>query len=308
MTSLGQNCFVGTLNYDELVPPIAIGVDNLQQTCDIGNTTTTPIIMSGASAVLSFEGTSAPNVKFANEDIRIIKGTQSKNISIGYEVGTANDNRTVEIGSNITNAGGECVCIGSDIATGVIAQGKFSVAIGKGSGQTAMGGSCVAIGTNAGNTNQGIGILPQSQSIAIGLNAGAENQGGSSIGIGAGAGEQDQKIECVAVGKNAGKQRQQKGSIALGAGAGASRQGTNSISLGYNCCPDLQGNDSIAIGSVGLGLPANAVAISAGGIVLTPGSDGLFIKPIRSVASGVAGMVSKTLWYDSARSEILYQP
>ena len=47
MTSLGADCYVGQLNYKTLNPPIMIGVDNLQDTCDIGNTTTTDIIMNG---------------------------------------------------------------------------------------------------------------------------------------------------------------------------------------------------------------------------------------------------------------------
>lgn len=50
MTSLGKDSYVGTLHYKALDPPIVIGVDNLQQTCDIGNTTTTPIICDSLSA------------------------------------------------------------------------------------------------------------------------------------------------------------------------------------------------------------------------------------------------------------------
>tara|TARA_R100000935_G_scaffold15780_1_gene31579 strand:+ start:5108 stop:6040 length:933 start_codon:yes stop_codon:yes gene_type:complete len=307
MTSLGDNAFVGTLNYKQLVPPIVVGVDSLQATCDIGNTTTTDIKLQGASGSLLLEGSTAPNISFLGEDIRINKATEFKNISIGYEVGTAADNKTVEIGNNITNAGGECVCIGNDIATGVIGQGKFSVAIGKGAGQTVMGASCVAIGTNAGNTNQGTGTLPASGSVAIGFNAGSENQGGSSVAIGKGAGTADQKIECVAVGINAGGSRQQTGAIAIGGGAGASRQGTNSIALGYACCQDTQGNDSIAIGSLGLAFPSGSIGINAGGVVLSPSTlnPSLFINPIRG-ASNPAGGIANSLWWNAVTKEVAY--
>lgn len=292
---------------DTFVPPIAVGVDNLQQTCDIGNTTTTDIKLQGASASLLLEGSTAPNISFLGEDIRINKAQSQKNISIGYEVGTANDNKTVEIGNNITNAGGECVCIGNDIATGAIAQGKFSVAIGKGAGQTVQGGSCVAIGTNAGNTNQGTGTLPASKSVAIGIDAGSENQGGGSVAIGAGAGTADQKIECVAVGQGAGAGRQQRGALAVGFGAGASRQGTNSIAVGYGCCPDTQGNDSIAIGSLGVAFPSGSIGINAGGIVLSPSTltPSLFINPIRG-ASNPAGGVANSLWFNGTTKEVCF--
>ena len=305
MTSLSDDAYVGTLHYKFLDPPVLVGVDNLQDTCTIGNTTDTDIVMTGASATLNLQGASKPNITFNNEDIRIIKANKDKNISIGYEVGTANDNRTIEIGSNITNAGGECVNIGNDIATGVIAQGKFSVAIGKGAGQTVMGGSCVAIGTNAGNTNQGTGILPASRAIAIGLNAGSESQGGDSVAIGANSGFANQEIESVAVGAGAGNSRQQRGCIAIGKDAAASRQGTNSICIGYASCPDLQGNDSIAIGAVGLGLPASSVVINGGGIVLTPATSGLYINPIVG-GTNPSGGVANSLWWNSTTKEVQY--
>ena len=287
MTSLGETAYVGALHYVELVPPVTVGVDNLQDTCNIGNTTTTDIKLQGTSASLLLEGSTQPVINYLGDDLRIVKTTENKNISIGWEIGTADDNKTVEIGNNITNGGGESVNIGNDIATGAIAQGKFSVAIGKGAGNTAMGGDCVAIGTNAGASLQGTGQIPQSGAVAIGLNAGSENQGGSSVAIGSGAGTADQKIECVAVGRNAGNARQQAAAIALGAGAGASRQGTNSIALGYACCPDTQGNDSIAIGSVGLAFPSGCIAINAGGIVLSPSTltPSLFINPIRGASN-----------------------
>ena len=308
MTSLGEDCYVGTLNYKELVPPILIGVDNLQQTCDIGNTTDTDVVLSGASATLSLDGTSGPKISYANEDIRIVKATEFKNISIGFDVGTANDNNAVEIGSNIPNCGGECVSIGHDIATGVIAQGKFSVAIGKSAGNNTQGSSCIAIGTNAGATGQGTGTIPAVEAIAIGANAGAEEQGTSSVAIGANAGSAGQKVACVAIGLKAGSTSQQDGAIAVGQGAGASLQGIQAIAIGYNCCPDTQGKGSIALGSVGLAFPPNCIGISAGGTVLSPAltlTPSCFINPIRG-ATNPAGGVANSLWYDTVTKEVCY--
>ncbi len=380
--ALGDSASVGTLFYKFLDPPVAVGVDNLQQTCDIGNTTTTDIICAKLAAgnphtpavELSVIGNFAPTLRivdtpfnctaeltafdtnvslssvnnhplnfktngvqriaidtagntsftnsggvveflsiegadehilFKGEDLKVKKDDAQKNISIGWKVDTSVDNKNVVIGNSILNAGGECVCIGSDIAGGLTPQGKFSVAIGKGSGQTTMGSDCVAIGTNAGNTNQGLGIIPASQSIAIGASAGAEDQGGASVAIGASAGSAQQKIECVAIGKNAGRARQDQGSIAIGAGAAASRQGTNSIAIGYATCPDTQGSDSIAIGSFGLAFPSGAVGLNAGGVVLSPATTGCFINPIVG-GTNPAGGVANSLWYDTGTKEVKY--
>lgn len=305
MTSLGETAYVGELHYNSLVPPVMVGVDNLQDTCDIGNTTTTDIFMSGASANLRLSGATAPKITFGAEDVRIVKSVELKNISIGFDVGTALDNQTIEIGNNITNGGGQCVNIGNDIATGPTAQGKFSVAIGKGAGGSGMGSSCIAIGTDAGSINQGTGTIPPVDSIAIGSSAGADEQGSSSIAIGAAAGQADQKIESIAIGKNAGKARQQRGSIAIGFGAAASRQQTNSIAIGYDCCPDTQGSDAIAIGTFGIGFPSGAVGINAGGVALTPATVGCFINPIAG-GTNPAGGVANSLWYDTTTKEVKY--
>lgn len=260
---------------------------------------------TGLADFMNVEGVDK-QIQFLSTDLKVKKDTEVKNISIGWKVNTANDNKNVVIGNNISNAGGECVNIGSDIASGAVAQGKFSVAIGKSAGQTGMGSTCVAIGQNAGNTNQGVGILPQSQSIAIGENAGAEEQGGASIAIGAAAGNSAQKIECVAIGKNAGRARQQQGSIAIGAGAGASRQQVNSIAIGYDTCPDQQGSDCIAIGSVGIAQPNSSIAIVAGGIVLTPTNNNAFyVEPIRG-DTNPAGGVANSLWWNGGTSEVCF--
>jgi len=305
MTSLTDDAYVGTLHYKILDPPVSVGVNHLQDTCDVGNDTDTSILMSGESASLTLSGSTAPSINFSNQDLKITKSTEVKNISIGYDVGTALDNKVVEIGNNIKNAGGECVNIGNDIATAGT-QGKFSVAIGKGSAGDTQGTTCVAIGNNAGAANQGSGIIPAGSSVAVGETAGENYQGGHSVAIGSSSGKIKQGIGCVAIGFNAGRARQQQASVAIGGGAGQSRQGVNAIAIGYDTCPDLQGNDSIAFGSVGSNMPSGSIAISAGGIVLTPTiSGGLFAKPIRGV-NNPAGGVSNSLWWNGTTSEVCF--
>lgn len=71
MTSLTDDAYVGTLHYKVLDPPVLNGVDNLQDTCDIGNDTDTSIVMSGASASLTLSGATAPSIAFSNQDLRI---------------------------------------------------------------------------------------------------------------------------------------------------------------------------------------------------------------------------------------------
>jgi hypothetical protein len=52
MTSLGKNCYVGTLHYKELDPPPPGTPQDLQQVTDNGNTTTNPI----STATISVNG------------------------------------------------------------------------------------------------------------------------------------------------------------------------------------------------------------------------------------------------------------
>ena len=95
----------------------------------------------------------------------------------------------------------------------------------------------------------------------------------------------------------------------MGQGAGASRQGIQAIAIGYNCCPDTQGKGSIAFGSVGNDMPANSIAISAGGTILSflpsPLTPSCFINPIRG-ATNPAGGVANSLWYDTVTKEVCY--
>ena len=78
MTSLGDNAYVGVLNYKQLQPPITIGVDNLQQTCDSGNTTTTPIICDSLSATTGDITTSAGSIT-ANTNLTASTGAVNTN-------------------------------------------------------------------------------------------------------------------------------------------------------------------------------------------------------------------------------------
>jgi hypothetical protein len=50
MTSLTDDAYVGTLHYKVLDPPVSVATDDLQTTCDEGNTTTTEIVCAGLTA------------------------------------------------------------------------------------------------------------------------------------------------------------------------------------------------------------------------------------------------------------------
>ena len=179
---------------DTFVPPIMIGVDNLQDTCTIGNTTTTDINLVGSAGSLNLIGSGGPKIVIENDDMAIVKSLELKNISIGYEVGTSTDSKVVTIGNNITNSGGECVNIGNDIATGAIQQGKWSVAIGKSAGNDSQSSECVAVGSSAGRSRQ------QQGSISIGSGAGASRQQTNSIAIGYDCCPDTQGNDSIAIG------------------------------------------------------------------------------------------------------------
>ena len=329
MTSLSDDAYVGTLHYKFLDPPVGGGGGgDLQTTCDLGNTTTTDIncaklavgVPHVASSELSIVGNLAPSLRIFDLPFNCQAKLTAFDTNVALE--SSNNNplnlktngvQRIEIdtagNTTFTNTGGtpflaidggdeQILFLDEDIIVKKDTEVK-NISIGW-KVNTANDNKCVAI------SNQGTGILPQSQSIAIGVSAGSEEQGGASIAIGASAGKSQQKIECVAIGKNAGRARQAQGSIAIGAGAGASRQQVNSIAIGYDTCPDQQGSDCIAIGSVGLAQPNSSIAIVAGGIVLTPTNNNAFyVEPIRG-DTNPAGGVANSLWWNGGTSEVCF--
>jgi hypothetical protein len=309
--ALGDSASVGTLFYQFLDPPIMIGVDNLQQTCDIGNTTTTDIVCAKVAAgtahtptaELSIVNNTAPTLRIL--DLPFNCSAELTAFDTNVALSSVN-NHPLNFKTNgvqriaidttglttFTNAGGndflqvngileELRFLGKDVQ--VIKSDEFNnISIGW---KVDTGGpiKVIAIGNN---------IL---------------NSGTSCVNIGnnIASGVVQQGSQCVAIGDGAANARQQQGSIAIGAGAGAARQGTNSIAIGYECCPDTQGSDSIAIGTIGVSLPTGSVAINAGGVVLTPSTTGCYINPIIG-GTNPAGGVANTLWYNTITKEVQY--
>jgi len=309
--ALGDSASVGTLFYQFLDPPIMIGVDNLQQTCDIGNTTTTDIICAKVAAgtphtptaELSVLGNSAPTLRIV--DLPFNSQAELTAFDTNVALSSVN-NHPLNFKTNgvqriaidttglttFTNAGA------TDFlqVNGIFEELRFlakDVQVSKSDELNNISiGWKVDTGTN-------------SKVVAIGNNI--LNSGASSVNIGnnIATGVVQQGSQCVAIGDGAGGARQQQGCIAIGAGAGNARQQTNSIAIGYECCPDTQGSDSIGIGSIGIGLPPNSVAINAGGVVLSPATAGCYINPIVG-GTNPAGGVANTLWYNTITKEVQY--
>jgi hypothetical protein len=311
MTSLGANAYVGTLHYKILEPPVMIGVDNLQQTCDIGNTTTTDIICAklavGSShtptAELSVVGNIAPTLRIV--DLPFNSQAELTAFDTNVALSSVNNhplnfktNGVQRIAIDTTGLTTFTNSVATDFLqiNGIFEQLLFLAKDVKVSKSNELNN--ISIGWKV-NTSTNLKV------VAIGNNI--QNSGSSSVNIGnnVAIGAVQQGSQCVSIGDGAGGQRQQQGSVAIGAGAGAARQGTNCLALGYECCPDTQGDDSIGIGSVGVGLPPGSVAINAGGVVLSPSTTGCFINPIIG-GTNPAGGVANSLWYNTITKEVQY--
>ena len=311
MTSLGDNAYVGILNYVELRPPVLVGVDNLQDTCDIGNTTTTDIICAKLAvgnshtpvAELSVLGNFAPTLRIVDLPFNCTAELTAFDTNVALSsvnnhplnfktngvqriaIDTAGNTTFTNAGATdflqINGTAEQLTFLDTDLKV-IKDEEENNISIGF---KVATGGpiKVIAIGNN---------IL---------------NSGDDSINIGSdiATGPTQQGKECIAIGRGAGGSRQQNGSLAIGAGAGAARQGTNCLAIGYECCPDTQGSDSIGIGSIGIGLPSGSVAINAGGVVLTPATTGCFINPIIG-GTNPAGGIANTLWYNTTTKEVQY--
>jgi hypothetical protein len=308
---LGDSASVGTLFYQFLDPPIMIGVDNLQQTCDIGNTTTTDIVCAKVAAgtphtptaELSILGTTAPTLRIV--DLPFNSQAELTAFDTNVALSSVNNHPL-----NFKTNGVQRIAIDTTGLTTFTNAGATDFLQVNGiTEQLRFIGKDVQVSKSDEVNNISIGwkvdTATNSKVIAIGNNI--LNSGADSINIGSdiATGVIQQGSECISIGRGAGGARQQQGCIAIGTGAGAARQQTNSIAIGYECCPDTQGSDSIAIGTIGVNLPSGSVAINAGGVVLTPTTTGCFINPIAG-GTNPAGGIANTLWYNTITKEVQY--
>ena len=311
MTSLGTDCYVGRLNYVSLNPPIVIGVDNLQDTCDIGNTTTTDIVCAKLavgnphtpSAELSVIGNLAPKLRI--QDLPFNCTAELTAFDTNVALSSVNNHplnfKTNGVQRIAIDTAGNTTFTNAGATDFLQVNGLFE--------QLLFLGKDVQVSKSDELNNISIGWKVDTGTtikvVAIGNNI--LNSGDQCVNIGhnIATGVIQQGTQCVAIGDGAGGARQQSGSIAIGAGAGAARQQTKSIAIGYECCPDTQGSDSIAIGSIGINLPNGSVAISAGGLILSPATTGCFINPIIG-GTNPAGGVANSLWYNTTTKEVQY--
>ena len=311
MTSLGADCYVGRLNYVSLNPPIVIGVDNLQDTCDIGNTTTTDIICAKLAVgnphtpteELSVVGNFAPTLRIV--DLPFNSTAELTAFDTNVALSSVNNHplnfKTNGVQRIAIDTAGNTTFTNAGATDFLQIDGTFE--------QLLYLGKDIRVIKDIEDDNISIGFkvdtAPTLKVIAIGNNI--PNSGDRSVNIGhnIATGGTQQGQECVSIGNGAGGARQGIQCIAIGAGAGASRQGNGAIAIGYECCVDTQGKNSIAIGSVGINLPSDSVVINAGGATLTPTTTGCFINPITG-ATNPAGGIADTLWYNTATKEVHY--
>jgi hypothetical protein len=130
-------------------------------------------------------------------------------------------------------------------------------------------------------------------SIAIGRFAGQTGQGNFAIAIGSSAGASGQKQYAIALGNQAGQTSQGEYSIAIGAQAGQGGQGANSIAIG-----------NLAVAGL-TALRPNTIVINASGAVMTPGTTGTYIRPLRSNNQEIVTNVLP-LGYNTITGELIY--
>ena len=310
MTSLGKECYVGILHYQTLDPPIAVGVDNLQQTLtagdnagglnitnlnDIGLTT----INGGAyppPASLSVVDTNIDTtyyptfVDVTGPGVTLRADATTLPFSVNPNTGNFNVADTLKLDQDKVALGKEA---------GSVTQGTNSVAIGRGAGKTNQGNTSVAVGAFAGITSQGAG------SVGVGSNAGNSNQGTNSIAIGNSASTVSQGTESISVGLLAGQTSQGTKSVAIGSNAGKTTQARDSVAIGNSAGLTSQGEDAVAIGRLAgqTSQAPNSIALNATGVALNPATTGFFVKPIigQPVGFGVGVLI-----YNPATGEIYY--
>lgn len=230
---------VQKLYVNEIFPPVGGG--NLQEACDLGNTTTTDINMIGGSLKTT------NNIVFMEErPIYIESQFQDSNMKIGFKAGAGQENPP-----ETTDA----IAIGNE--SGSVAQNSSCIAIGSRVGQKQSFG-CIAIGGRTG-LNQGEG------SIAMGRISGNEQETDCvSIGSFSGSGGTQAK-NSVCIGMTAGGAGCSRDSVMLGgfAGATGTGQGNNIVinGTGVDVSPFVLDSGALFIAPIRGGTnPAGGVA------------------------------------------------
>ena len=268
-------------------------------------------ITGPAGSVTNLVGTSVGNYIYWNSSNTW--GVGGTNIQLGSNAGTSSQfSNAIAIG----NAAGQNLQGPNAVAIGInaanISQGNESVAIGNGAGQHIQASYSVAIGINAGQSSQrqnavAIGVyaaqsIQGPQSIAIGYLSGQNNQVGEGIAIGSFAGQYTQQSNAIAIGYQAGISTQGRQAIAIGYLAGSYSQANAAIAIGSHCAQYNQGYSSIAIGNGAgyTGQASNSIILNASSSNTTSTTDGFFVRPVRSVASGF------NVYYNASTYEFNY--
>ncbi|MCX8482826.1 MAG: hypothetical protein ORN50_04545, partial [Crocinitomicaceae bacterium] len=224
----------------------------------------------------------------------------------------------IAIGSSAGNYGQSAGALAIGYYAGATSQGLNSIAIGNQSGYSKQGSYAISIGSGAGISGQG------SNAIAIGrLAAGSSDprypQGIGGIAIGNNAAYQaTQGLNAIAIGTNSAYgniSNQFPGAIAIGAYSANSGQQTNAIAIGASAGSgtdalfSYQGENSIAIGYLaGAGntaLQPSTIVLNASGVVMTPGTSGSYMRPLRS-NNQQSPLNLYPMGYNSITGELIY--
>lgn len=330
MTSLGNDCFVGTLHYKILDPPVSGGGNqNLQQTCDNGNVSNTGLILTPQSgnAQLRIDedsiGTfSADDFKLLNSGIDRMEITSDPYVKF---MNTSVDPYLTAdgIGERLFFESSKPINISStdeaNIKIGYLsggAQNKQNIAVGIRASNQSQEDNNIAIGTDSGN-RQGIGNISiggssgsrqNSKNVAIGFSSGLDQNSGA-IAIGDTAGS-TQAENTIAIGLSSGL-TQKPNSIAIGNKAGSGgTSGEDVIYIGQNAGRLGGRANSIYIGEAAGGQSSagnqNSIVINASGTSTDDaGASTFVVKPIRG-ATNLSGGVANSLWYNTLTGEICY--
>jgi hypothetical protein len=254
-----------TVNGNGVLTAVGSGAGTLDEVTTLGNSTTNPITVGGATVIGPF---TAYKSDADSDAIAIGRLTGNTNqgkwaIAIGLQAGESDQaERGVAIGYGAGNAsqGLSATAIGS--LSGAFNQGIYAVSIGHNSGYQDQITQGTSIGAFSGSLSQ------QKNSVAVGYAAGYQFQDSSSIAIGPFAGYSEQSTNSIAIGEQAGRDSQGSFAVSIGYFAGLTKQSTNAIAIGNRSGQILQGEGAVAVGSnagdSAQGTQAVAIGSSAG--------------------------------------------
>ena len=306
MTSLGKECYVGTLHYQNLEPPVIAVGSGLPEVLNTNDTATAgqEIIMSSTGVI------NTPQINKAGDSLHIVGRVgigvnpadplvEDLEVDGNVQIDTSGLGRLVFYDKSAGHQ--HCEFDGDDDGVNG-GQAVIKVKEDGGSVQTAM---AIRQDRHIDFDKIEFRDLTPGNPVLIGQNVDLGSLGTESVGLGENAGTNNSGTRQVSIGWSAGRNNGGSRSVCIGDSAGEASAGNFSVNIGVNASNGGSGNNAVVIGNNAGRTQAdnNCIILNGSGNNLNSTTAGqLLIDPVRGVET--EQNIPKSLFWDTATKEV----